>query len=170
MRTISLLGWLGLVLIGCGGGGGSGDDIDGATGRDGSPAADGSVAGSDASTALPSDPFYVTNSIVEVRLTISAANLAALDDAPDNDTTVSGTFASMGETVANVGIRYKGNSSFARAGGKKSFKIEFDEYVADQRFLDLGEVNLNNTVLDPSMEREVSAYELFREFGVAAST
>lgn len=44
-----------------------------------------------------------------------------------------------------------------------------NELVADQRFLGLSAVNLNNSVLDPSMEREVSAYELLREFGVTAS-
>ncbi|HVV85895.1 MAG TPA: CotH kinase family protein [Kofleriaceae bacterium] len=117
----------------------------------------------------PSDPFYDVGTIVDVRLTISPADLATLDADPSAGIYVPGTFDAMGITVPMVGIRYKGNSSLARAGSKKSFKIDMNEYVADQRFLGLGTVNLNNTVLDPSMEREVSAYELFRGFGVIAS-
>lgn len=147
-----------LVWAACGSSSGGGDP-DGGSGDGG----DG-----DAATTTPSDPFYDTGTIVDVRLTIAAADLARLDADPGARAYVSGTFESMGVTVGNVGIRYKGNSTLARAGNKKSFNIDMNEYVVDQRFLGLNELNLNNSVLDPSMEREVTAYELFLAFGVRA--
>lgn len=135
-------------------------------GADGGPTDDGGAV--DADPGTPSDPFYETGSIIDVRLTIAAADLARLDADPFARVYVPGRFEALGQVVDNVGIRYKGNSSLARAGTKKSFNVDMNEYVVDQRFLGLNEVNLNNTVLDPSMEREVSAYELFRAFGVIA--
>ncbi len=161
MRISLIAMWLALVT-GCGGGPAA-DGIDASPGTDAGSSPDAGPGG------VPSDPFYQTDTIVDVRLTIAPADLAILDDTPDAETYVPGTFEAMGETVSNVGLRYKGNSSLARAGTKKSFKVDFNQYVVDQRFLDLTAVNLNNTVLDPSMEREVSAYELFRELGVVAS-
>ncbi len=129
---------------------------------------DSGIPAIDAAVGTLSDPFYETGAIVDVRLTIAAADLATLDADPFARVYVSGRFEALGQVVDNVGIRYKGNSSLARAGTKKSFNVDMNEYVADQRFLGRNEINLNNTVLDPSMEREVSAYELFRELGVIA--
>ncbi len=120
-------------------------------------------------TSSPSDAFYDPSTIVEVRLTVSPADIATLDNAPFAGVYVPATFMSQGQEIANVGVRYKGNSSLARAGEKPSLKIKFNEFSQGQRFLGLTKVNLNNMVLDPSMQRETTAYGLFRDFGVPAS-
>lgn len=76
-----------------------------------------------------------------------------------------------GQTVNDVGVRYKGNGTFwmGHHTGKYSFKIDFSEYVKKQEFLGLKKINVNNCVTDPSMLREALSYELFREAGVPAS-
>ena len=73
-----------------------------------------------------------------------------------------------GETVAGVGVRYKGNGSFlsGRAFAKFSFKIDFNEYQDDLEFKGLKKVNLQSCAADPSMLREAVSYRLFRDAGV----
>jgi spore coat protein CotH len=76
-----------------------------------------------------------------------------------------------GETVRDVGLRYKGNGTFleGRGTGKFSFKVDFNEYEDDQEFRGLTKINLQNNITDPSMLREALSYELFREAGIPCS-
>lgn len=58
-------------------------------------------------------------------------------------------------TYSNIGVRFKGNSSYALYPGvKKSFKLDFNKYVDDLRFFGLKKLNLNNGFLDPTQIRE----------------
>tara|TARA_B100001250_G_scaffold104433_1_gene88075 strand:- start:8402 stop:9823 length:1422 start_codon:yes stop_codon:yes gene_type:complete len=68
-----------------------------------------------------------------------------------------------GQNFADIGLRYKGNSSFSSARDipKKSFKIDFNRFIKDQKFLGLTKLNLNNNILDPSQIREALAYRLW---------
>lgn len=76
-----------------------------------------------------------------------------------------------GETVKNVGVRYKGNGTFIEGhmGGRYSFKIDFNEYVKGQEFRGMTKINLNNNITDPSLMREALSYEFFREASIPAS-
>ena len=76
-----------------------------------------------------------------------------------------------GETVQNIGVRYKGNGTFIEGheAGRYSFKIDFNEYVDGQEFRGLTKLNLNNNVTDPSLMREALSYELFRKANIPAS-
>jgi len=75
-----------------------------------------------------------------------------------------------GQTLEEVGLRYKGNSTFmaSRNTPKKSFKLDFNQFVKKQKFLGLTKLNLNNNALDPSQIREAVSYEIFRQAGVPA--
>ena len=75
-----------------------------------------------------------------------------------------------GETVKNVGVRYKGNGTFIEGhmGGRYSFKIDFNEYVKGQEFRGMTKINLNNNITDPSLMREALSYEFFREASIPA--
>jgi spore coat protein CotH len=53
-----------------------------------------------------------------------------------------------------IGVRFKGNSSFRVSSVKKSFKLDFNEYNDETRFLGLKKLNLNNLDLEPDMLRE----------------
>ncbi len=75
-----------------------------------------------------------------------------------------------GKIYPDVATRYKGNSSFmmARNSLKKSFKLDFNQFVEKQSFFGLTSVNLNNNAGDPTASRETLAYELFAAAKVPA--
>jgi len=54
----------------------------------------------------------------------------------------------------NIGARFKGNSSFRVSSVKKSFKLDFNKFNDETRFLGLKKLNLNNLDLEPDMLRE----------------
>ncbi len=58
------------------------------------------------------------------------------------------------ETYTNVGIKAKGNSSFNNPSQKKSFKLDFNEFVQGQDIHGLKKLNFNNAFKDPSFMRE----------------
>jgi spore coat protein CotH len=70
-----------------------------------------------------------------------------------------------------VGLRFKGNSTFWMTAGtlKRSFKIDFDRVKSGQKFLGLKKLNLNNNSLDGTQVREAIAYQAYRDSGVPAS-
>lgn len=76
-----------------------------------------------------------------------------------------------GETVKDVGLRYKGNGTFIEGDrvDRYSFKIDFNEYVEGQEFRGITKINLNNNITDPSLMREALSYDLFRDAKIPAS-
>jgi spore coat protein CotH len=66
----------------------------------------------------------------------------------------------------SVGVRYKGNSSYAFAGSsaKKPFKFSFDEYRDGQRFFGIKKLNFGNNAKDPTMMREKISYDILGRF------
>lgn len=92
---------------------------------------------------------------------------------------VPSTVTFQGETWANVGFRYSGNSTLrnsVRSGTKKiSFRLDFDEYededptTTDQRFFGFKQIAFKSSAMDSSYLREKLAADIFREAGVAAS-
>lgn len=75
-----------------------------------------------------------------------------------------------GKKWQNVGVRFKGNSSYALAGKdlKRPFKIDFERFAAGQSFHGLKVINLANNALDPSQLREALAYSVYRAADVPA--
>ena len=71
------------------------------------------------------------------------------------------------ETVEQVGFRLRGNTS--RYSAKKSYKVSFNTFVKGQKFKDVEKLNLNGEHNDPSIVRSKLAWDLFQEYGVAAS-
>jgi spore coat protein CotH len=76
-----------------------------------------------------------------------------------------------GETLADVGVRYKGHFSLSVSAGtpRRPFKIDFERFADGRKFAGVAMLNLNNHAVDPSQARETLSYELFRELGVPAS-
>ncbi|MBP5276311.1 MAG: CotH kinase family protein [Lachnospiraceae bacterium] len=77
-----------------------------------------------------------------------------------------------GETVKNVGIRAKGNTSLStvsQLGSERySFKIEFDSYEDTGNYKGLDKLCLNNLIQDYTMMKDYIAYKLMNEFGADA--
>ena len=122
------------------------------------------------------DEFFQDTKVWDMALTVSPENYTAIE--PGNGKGFGGDFEYVranvilaGEAFENVGLRYKGNSSFSTARGipKKSFKIDLNRFVKRQKFLGLTKLNLNNNVLDPSQIREALAYRLWRKLELPGS-
>ena len=85
-------------------------------------------------------------------------------------TYVRGVFEFNGEIHTDVGIRFKGASSYstARQSLKRPLKIDFNRFIDDQEFHGLQQINLHNNACDPSQIREALSYWAFREAGIPA--
>ena len=83
---------------------------------------------------------------------------------------VTGRVTMAGVVFTNVGVRFKGNSSFNGSLGtfKRPFKLDFDRHVPGRRFAGLEELFLNNNANDPSQLRESLALSAFAKAGVPA--
>ena len=77
-----------------------------------------------------------------------------------------------GESVKNVGIRGKGNTSLSSVksmnSSRYSFKIEFDQYDSTKSYHGLDKLCLNNIIQDNTYMKDYLAYTLMNEFGVDA--
>lgn len=73
------------------------------------------------------------------------------------------------EVFIDVAVHYKGNVSLDFAGEKKSFKLDFDDFVPDQRYHGLERLNLHNGFKDPTLMRENLSYALHAAAGDVAS-
>lgn len=78
------------------------------------------------------------------------------------------TFEIDGQVLEQVGLRFKGNSSFrmARHALKRSFKVDFNDYVKGQKLFGLTKLNLNNNAMDASQMAEALGYAVFRDAGL----
>ncbi|WP_029320346.1 CotH kinase family protein [Butyrivibrio sp. AE3004] len=75
-----------------------------------------------------------------------------------------------GETIKNVGIRCKGNTSLTTVSqldsDRYSFKIEFDCFESSGNYYGLDKLCLNNLIQDYTMMKDYITYKLMNEFGV----
>jgi spore coat protein CotH len=151
---------------------GAGGSAAGASGASAGTA--GSGAGS--SGAPPVDPsveLYDPENLprfdIELpQASIDTLNLVTGSDDPRQDDYVTASLSHEGETVANIGLRIKGEGSFQPLSRKPAFKLKFDEYVPQQAFRGLRRLTLNNLFEDPSFIAERLAYDVYRAAGVPA--
>jgi spore coat protein CotH len=121
----------------------------------------------------PSVEVYDPARLPQFEIELPQASLDALNrvsgpDDPLQDEYVTATLRYGAVTVSNIGLRIKGEGSFRRLDAKTPFKLKFDEFVADQTFLGLKRLTLNNMVEDPSFLAERLAYDFFRHAGLPA--
>ncbi|MBI1832524.1 MAG: CotH kinase family protein, partial [Planctomycetes bacterium] len=83
---------------------------------------------------------------------------------------VMGELEFEGVVVKDVGIRYKGNSTYqtSQQGLKRPFKIDINHYVDTQKLHGMGGFGLGNGVMDTTRLRESLAYAVFRAAKVPA--
>lgn len=75
-----------------------------------------------------------------------------------------------GEKIADVGLRFKGNGTYAMSaqGRRRPFKVDFNRYNNDQKFHGLQQLNLHNDIMDPTHLRQVLSYPVFQDAGIPA--
>ena len=112
--------------------------------------------------------FFADGAVREIHLAFDDAGwYQTLYDAHANDEEdpyFPAAFGSSGVSIPKIGARFKGNSSFRVNGVKKSFKLDFNEYDDDARFLGLKKLNLNNLALSPDFMREKLVLDLAGTF------
>jgi spore coat protein H len=114
----------------------------------------------------PSAELYDPANLPHFELELPQTSIDALW--ADPRTYVPGTLHYGAETVANIGVRLKGEWNFRDLGAKAAFKLKFDEFVPDQEFRGLRRMNWNNSLEDPSFVAERLVYDTFRAAGVVA--
>lgn len=88
-----------------------------------------------------------------------------LEDNYDTDVYVKATLKYKDEVLTDVGVQFKGNTSYKRLSDgaeKMSFSIKTDLYVEDQDLDGYSNINLNNAYEDNSLMREVVYANLCR--------
>tara|TARA_R110002096_G_scaffold171490_4_gene344464 strand:+ start:82581 stop:84287 length:1707 start_codon:yes stop_codon:yes gene_type:complete len=113
-----------------------------------------------------SEELYTTEDVWHIDVLLSTSSYAALAETPR--TYVLGDIRIGDTIIEQVGVRLKGAFSFQGLGGKSSFKIKFNEFVPDQRFLGLEKLTLNNMRQDRSQLHESLAYQIFADASVPA--
>lgn len=150
------------------------DASDASDGSDASDAGDAADAMVDADAdAGPLVPNLFDPAVIPVfNLTIDPTNLAILSNPStveaDQKKWAKGSFTHDGVTVADVGIRRKGSSTFRYLPNKAAFKIRFDRNVKGQRYAGLTDLTLNNMVSDDTFLAERLGYHAFRTAGFPA--
>lgn len=122
--------------------------------------------------------MYDAGTVVRIDLTLSSEAEAKLEAEPDEyvkgEFALSKTDGTPGGVVTPVvgprpvEVKLKGNvlGSFRKLDGKAAFKLKFNK--AEEPFLGLRKMTLNNMVEDYSSIHETLAYRVFRAAGIAA--
>lgn len=110
--------------------------------------------------------FYNTNNIQDIQLTFSESNWAYLLDSlrTNGDGLLLGNAKINGKEYKNVGVRYRGTKSFKAGGRHNALYIKLNYINKKQNIDGHKRIKLSNAKSDPSMVREVLAYEIARNY------
>lgn len=112
--------------------------------------------------AYATDSFYRVDSIQKLQLYFSSNNWDfMLDTAKEGSSTylLADSIIINGTKLDSAGVKYKGNSSFDPSFAKNPFNISLSEFKA-QSYNGFNKIKLANCYRDPSMIRDILAYEI----------
>lgn len=113
--------------------------------------------------------LFQKDGIMDIFIEIDESDFQDMLDNAQLEEYKSATVTIGGETIQNVGIRTKGNSSLNSLvnsdSDRYSFRIKFDKYVEGQTLSGLDELVINNIFSDPSYMREYLSYEALTAIG-----
>ncbi len=112
--------------------------------------------------------FYAADQVQTLRLQISELNQQKMKAALPECIYVPAQLSWNGQTLKQVGVRFKGNSSAnPNQKHKRSYLIKFSKYKKDQRFLGLERISLDNGVQFGSLFSEPIITDMLRKLGHA---
>lgn len=115
--------------------------------------------------------FYDVNAYRSIYLNFSQVNYwTLLTNNYATQTEIPADMVVDGVTYPNVGVRFRGNTSYTQlpvGSQKKSFNIRTDSLVLGQDIQGYSNLNLNNGFHDPTFMREFVTYKVMREYGPA---
>ncbi len=108
--------------------------------------------------------FYDTEAVREIRITFTEKGwrhiLDSLFQYAGDEGRLTGTVTIDGSVLHQVGIRYKGYSSYNPDVVKNPFNLDLDYHLKNQNYQGFTKIKLSNVIHDPSFVREVLAYEI----------
>jgi hypothetical protein len=110
--------------------------------------------------------FYNASAIQEIRIYFAQSNWDALLDterAGADGYVQADSVRINGTTFNQVGVKYKGNSSYNVNQVKNPFHIELDTYLP-QDYQGYTDIKLSNIKFDPSFVREALSYTILRQY------
>lgn len=132
------------------------------------------VSGSSAATMEYESGLFDTSQIMTVNIIMDEDQWQELLDNAISEQYYACDVEINGETISNVGIRTKGNTSLSSIANdpdtdRYSFKIKFDKYVDGQTCMGLDKLVLNNNFADATNRKEALVYDMFQYLGADAS-
>lgn len=132
------------------------------------------VSGSSAATMEYESTLFDTSEIMTVNIIMDEDQWQELLDNAISEEYYACDVEINGETISNVGIRAKGNTSLSSIANdpdtdRYSFKIKFDKYVDGQTCMGLDKLVLNNNFADATNRKEALVYDMFQYLGADAS-
>lgn len=110
--------------------------------------------------------FYNESKLRQIYLEFEDPNYwTLLESYYDTENYVKATLYYKNDTLFNVGVQFKGNTSYTKLGAddeKMSFSIKTDQFVEDQDLSGYSNINLNNAYEDNSTMKEVVYAHLCR--------
>jgi spore coat protein CotH len=111
--------------------------------------------------------IFDSTKVHDINLQMNARDLSDLRQNADKNTYYPADFVFQDVRVRNVGIRSRGFGS--RNALKLGLRVDFNRYVAGQRFADTAAIVLDNLWQDASMIREAVAMSFIARMGEPAS-
>jgi hypothetical protein len=118
---------------------------------------------------IQAQSFYDETAIQEIRINFSQPDWETLLNTEQQTTQnyiPAESVVINGTVFNNVGVKYKGNSSFEPFLPKNPFHIELDTYQ-NQDYQGYTDIKLSNVVFDPSFIRETLSYSMLRNYMAA---
>jgi hypothetical protein len=118
------------------------------------------------STGCFAQNFYDASTVQEIRIYFTQTNWDQMLDtaeAGSDSYIMADSIKINGTTIRQVGVKYKGNSSYNPTQVKNPFHIELDTYIP-QDYQGFTDIKLNNVKYDPSFVREAVSYSILRQY------
>ncbi len=121
--------------------------------------------------AHESDLIYQSNNIADIHITVNTNALTWIYNNVDSDSLHLSSIRyqndSLDISMDSVGFRLRGNTS--RNAAKKSFKLDFNQFVPGRKLSGVEKLNLKAEQNDPSLVRSNFAFSLMEKIGLEAS-
>lgn len=118
----------------------------------------------------PKPDLYDPDYMPKFELVVDDAAMAVLMDPSDasKKTWVHAAFTCEGETLGDVGLRRKGETTYRVVPKKAAFKVQFNKWQKGLKFRGYKQLTLNNMVDDPTALRERLAYAFYNKLNMPA--
>ncbi len=116
-----------------------------------------------------SENVFLGEEVTVVEVTMNPSDFQDILDNPESDNlkncTVRWYNSVIDETLNDVGIRARGGN-YTRGATRKSYLLDFNDFVPDRAFHGLEAADLNGDHNDPTMMRRRLAHEFLRRMGL----